>query len=612
MNNHNVSEKNYPMGYAPPQSSMPQQPVSQPVRPVYQQQVRPQQPVMQQPVPQPVRPVYQQPVQSVPQPVRPVYQQPVFRPQPMVRPTPQYTVQAREAAGSMNKALFVFLSVLFGWICSRSLFSFELGVGMTVMGFAFYLIYLPFILFKQKKKFSLFGLLLFIPQTIILASFSFFSDVRVVIVGLIASFVIAAVQTTLIANCTTGVPFSFDLLCDTCITYLALPFINMWTTLTGIFSGKDKNEKKSHLSLKIAIGAAISLPVVLTLVMIFAFADEMFAKWVSRLLSVLNLNPVRITADILFTLIVMLYVMPLIVTLRSGYHKQYNHKESRRFFDPVITATVLFASSVVYLVFVAVQFTYLFAGIGSLPEGLTLAEYSRRGFFELVFVIVITTIVMGAVCMLTKNNQHDKLPVYVKIALLIITVSNGIIIVSAARRLIIYIGSYNLTVSRFNAAVLICLMAIVDIVVALRIIFDRLRVSAVVGTIVAMTVAAYCLFNVDGFVAKYNVDQYLANPVKNRIDIHYMTRDLSVAAVPQLERVMEKAPDQKTKEHAKLAIAYIAQKNNLFPGDNKHLARWTLDRQVAVNIIEKHGITEEMADEYFDRYLYDYSEYDYL
>ena len=364
--------------------------------------------------------------------------------------------------------------------------------------------------------------------------------------------------------------------------------------------------------MKIAIGAAISLPVVLTLVMIFAFADEMFAKWVSRLLSVLNLNPVRITADILFTLIVMLYVMPLIVTLRSGYHKQYNHKESRRFFDPVITATVLFASSVVYLVFVAVQFTYLFAGIGSLPEGLTLAEYSRRGFFELVFVIVITTIVMGAVCMLTKNNQHDRLPVYVKIALLIITVSNGIIIVSAARRLIIYIGGYNLTVSRFNAAVLICLMAIVDIVVALRIIFDRLRVSAVVGTIVAMTVAAYCLFNVDGFVAKYNVDQYLANPVKNRIDIHYMTRDLSVAAVPQLERVMEKAPDQKTKEHAKLAIAYIAQKNNLFPGDNKHLARWTLDRQVAVNIIEKHGITEEMADEYFDRYLYDYTEYDYL
>ena len=57
MNNHNVSEKNYPMGYAPPQSSMPQQPVPQPVRPVYQQQVRPQQPVMQQPVPQPVRPV---------------------------------------------------------------------------------------------------------------------------------------------------------------------------------------------------------------------------------------------------------------------------------------------------------------------------------------------------------------------------------------------------------------------------------------------------------------------------------------------------------------------------------------------------------------------------
>ena len=144
--------------------------MNQPVRPVYQQPARPQTPVMN----QPVRPVYQQPVQSVPQPVRPVYQQPFFVPQPVVRPTQPYTLQAREAISSMNKALFVILSVLFGWICGRSLLSFEYGIGMTALGLSFYLIYLPFIMIKQQKNFSLFGLLLFIPQTIILASLSDF------------------------------------------------------------------------------------------------------------------------------------------------------------------------------------------------------------------------------------------------------------------------------------------------------------------------------------------------------------------------------------------------------------------------------------------------------
>ena len=619
-NNNNVGGRNYPMGYTPPRPAQPQQPVrpqlpvtQQPVRPVYQQpvpqqSVRPQQPATQ----QPLRPVYQQPIQSAPQPVRPVYQQPVQAVQPVVRPTPQYTVQAQQAVGSMNKALFIIFSVLFGWICSRSLFLFDFGIGMTVMGISFYLIYIPFILVKQEKKISLFGWLLFIPQIIILASFSFFSDIRVIIVGLIASFLIAAVQTTLISGCTTGKPFTFELLCDVCINYLALPFMNLLTTIAGVFTGKEKSEKKSKSSIKIAIGAAISLPVVLILIMIFAFADQMFAKWVSDLIKVLNLNPFRITADILFTIVTMLYVMPLIVSLRSGFHKQYIHKESRRFFDPIIISTVLFASSVVYLVFVAVQFTYLFAGIGSLPEELTLAEYSRRGFFELVFVIVVTTIVMGTVCMLTKNNSHDRLPVYVKIAMLIITASNVVIIVSAARRLLIYINAYTLTVARFNAAALITLMAVVDIVVALRIIFDRLKVSAVIGSIVAMTAAAYCIFNVDGFVAKYNVDKYLDNPSKYEIDIDYMAEDLSSAAVPQLERLMNKAPKETDKNHAKLAIANIAYRCDLFESDNRHIFRWTLDRQRAVDIIDNNQITEEMADEYFDKYISTYSGYRYL
>ena len=610
MNNNNVGGKNYPLGYAPPHPVAPQQPV----RPVYQQPVRP---VYQQPVPAPQsvrsqQPVMQQPVQSVPQPVRPVYQQPFPVPQPVVRPTPQFTTHAQEAVGSMNKALFVILSVLFGWICSRSLFSFDLGIGMTVMGISFYLIYLPFILFKQKKSFSLFGWLLFVPQIIILASFTFFSEIRVVIVGLLASFLIAAVQTTLLSNCTTGKPFTFDLICDTCINYLAMPFMNLITTIVGVFSGKDKSEKKNKNSLKIAIGAAISLPVVLILIMIFAIADEMFARWVEKLLMVLNINPLRIAADILFTLVVMLYVMPLVVSLRSGFHKQYNHKESRRFFDPIIISTVLFAASVVYLVFVAVQFTYLFAGTGSLPDGLTLAEYSRRGFFELVFVIVVTTIVIASVCMLTKNNQHDRLPIYVKIALLIISASNVIIIISAARRLLIYINAYNLTVSRFNAAVLIALMAVIDLVIALRIIFDRLKVSVVVGTIIVMTAAAYCIFNVDGFVAKYNVDKYLENPTQYRIDIDYIAKDLSSAAVPQLERLMNTAHENTTRNHAKLAIANIANRFDLFEGDNKHIARWTLDRQIAINIMDKYEITEEMADEYFDKYISTYSSYRYL
>ena len=373
--------------------------------------------------------------------------------------------------------------------------------------------------------------------------------------------------------------------------------MNLGLTLKAVFSSKDKS-KKNGTGRKIALGAAIAIPVVFILIMLFAFADEMFARWVRNILTWLNINPLRVIADIFLTVIVMLYVMPLVVTLRAGYHKESSDKQSRRFFDPIITSTVLFAASVVYLVFVAVQFTYLFAGIGRLPDGLTIAEYSRRGFFELVFVIVVTTIVIAVVCMLTRNNKNGVLPPYVKAALLLITASNAVIIVSAARRLLIYIGAFNLTASRFNAAVLIMLMAVADIVVALRILFDRLRVSAVMGSVLALTAAFYCIVNVDGFVAKYNVDHYLADPQTYKIDVNYLAEDLSVAAIPQLERLMKEAPEENVRQKAKLGIAYSAGRHDLFTGDERKLARWTVDRQRAVNIIEKNNITTKMERDY--------------
>lgn len=142
---------------------------------MYQQQPAPQQPV-QQPYRPPVNQAYgQQPVASAPQPVRPVYQQPIVPNQTRQRQKSQYTILAQNAVGSMNKAVFVILSVVFGWICSRSIFSMEFGIGLATAGLLFYLIYIPFIIFKQGKKFSLAGWLLFIPQIIILASFAFFS-----------------------------------------------------------------------------------------------------------------------------------------------------------------------------------------------------------------------------------------------------------------------------------------------------------------------------------------------------------------------------------------------------------------------------------------------------
>lgn len=574
------------------------------------------------------QPNYQQPPQQHP------YQQPTYQPPyqgayyggymppnyntgyPKKQP---YAEAADNALGSMKIAPFVLVSVIFGLLFSRSFFSGETGIGMTISGAAFYVLFCPFIL-SRNKKMPLSAWLLLIPEAAIFLSFSLYSGVGYTFISLMAVFAIAMCQTTLMAGCTTGRPFSLALISDVCSSYLAYPFMNMGRTCSAIFSNKktkNPGEKKDmSAGNKIIIGLVISIPVVLVLLCIFASADKMFAKTIGNIIEVLNISLGQIIRDIFFTVITMLYIMPLVVTLRAGYAPSKDKKthdiNANRPMDAIIVTTVLFAAALIYLLFVAVQFRYLFFVGGNLPEGTSYAEYCRSGFFELVFVIALTTLVIALTCMFTRHNANDRLPIYTKAALLLITLFDFIMIISASLRVYIYIEEYNMTISRLNAAILIVFMAICLVFTALKIVFEKLKVSAFVGGAAAIMLAVYSLADIDGFVAKYNVDQYFASSCKEEIDMDYLS-ELSVAAVPQLERLMTSdTTDSITKTKARTAIADIVGIADLFDGDNKHLARWSLDRQRAMNIVEKHSITEyDTSWNYRYDYDYDYDDYDY-
>lgn len=527
---------------------------------------------------------------------------------------------AESTLGEMNIPLFLIFSVVFGWVCARTIMIGSIGAGMTLMGILFYALFLPFILHKQHKKIPLSAWLLFIPQIAALGAFALWESPVNKAAALIVSFIIVTVQTTLIAGCTEGKPFSFELVSDVCMTYLAYPFLNLAQTVKTIFGfGKPKDgAKKNSAAAKVGVGLLISIPVVIILIIMLSHADEMFAMWVQKIIEVLNISFSRILADVLLTFIVMLYVMPLVVTLRSGYRPEHVEKAFKRMLDPIVTSTVLFSASVIYLVFVAVQFRYLFATAGSLPDGFTYAEYCRRGFFELVLVTGATALIVALVCMLTRHNDKDKLPAYTKAALLIITVCAGVMTVSAISRLVIYVRVYGMTVSRFNAGVIIGLLALCVVVTALKILFEKLRVSAIIGTALIVVGAAYAVCNVDGLVARYNIDRYLAGG-NGRLDIGYIKYDLSLSALPELDRMAEIATKSGDKEMAKQAIRDIVEYKELRDGFESVPAKWTLSRYLARSVMDKYGVRYQDGQEYRDsyddywnyRYGYDYYGDDY-
>ena len=112
--------------------------------------------------------------------------------------------------------------------------------------------------------------------------------------------------------------------------------------------------------------------------------------------------------------------------------------------DATIVVTVLVMVNAVYILFCAIQFTYLFGGeavIRSIPD-YTYAEYARRGFSELIVVTVINLSILLIGLRVTKNDgKLDRLVLALRCLLVLCTV---IMLYSATPEIEVVRGSVRL------------------------------------------------------------------------------------------------------------------------------------------------------------------------
>jgi hypothetical protein len=199
---------------------------------------------------------------------------------------------------------------------------------------------------------------------------------------------------------------------------------------------------------------------------------------------------------------------------------------------PVVVALVLLDA--VYLIFCAIQFAYLFGGAETAAMLGGYAEYARSGFFQLVAVAAINICVVLCAAEIKTEGGGRKAVCVLGMLLIALTL---VILVSAARRMGLYISVYGLSYLRaltlfamFNIAV--CLAAAG--IKLLRPSFGFFRVFYVCA------VASWVIFsmsNICARIADYNVDAYLDGRVE-QMDAEYLT-NLSSDAKPALQRLDE-------------------------------------------------------------------------
>jgi hypothetical protein len=189
----------------------------------------------------------------------------------------------------------------------------------------------------------------------------------------------------------------------------------------------------------------------------------------------------------------------------------------------------------VYVVFFISQWKYYISGFtGVLPEEFSYAEYAREGFFQLCTVAFINLAVIIAISVFMRRKT-EKAPMLLRVLTIVYSVFTLVLISTALAKMFMYIESYGLTQKRVYSTAMMIVLAVIFVLLTVKQFVPKICVGAVSLAASIVLFAVLSLGNLDGMIAKYNVDRYMDGSLPT-VDIEAM-ENLGDAAVPELVRL---------------------------------------------------------------------------
>jgi hypothetical protein len=316
------------------------------------------------------------------------------------------------------------------------------------------------------------------------------------------------------------------------VPFLPLQFFEPMTRTLGEIITTHKVIRTKPLTGQIIKGIAITLPVLVVFVLLFASADLIVQKYVSE---VFNFQ----IDDELIARLILITVATL--GLIGGYSYMFNDPKAeetpaeapQKAFIGQVESTILFGSvNVLFFAFILVQLAYLFGGQANISAlGFTYADYARKGFFELVAVAIVAFGLLWSAEKYVEriNRGHSALFKVLSVALVLQVL---LIIASAFRRLYLYEQAYGFTTLRLYSHAFTILLAVIFLILAYKIIRSASNKTFAFPAFLAIIgfLATLNAINPDAFIARQNLDRYRDT---GKIDTEYLG-ELSADAVPVL------------------------------------------------------------------------------
>ncbi len=360
------------------------------------------------------------------------------------------------------------------------------------------------------------------------------------------------------------------------LDFLRALFVLPSTSLEHIFHAvaATRNKKGGGVLLKVLLGLAVTLIPTLVIASQLSY-DADFAAVLDRLFTFEPLQIFSHIGSLLFGIPIGMYLYSLYIATadREGKDKltvsAYRHALTKLRIAPTATAvTAAVPILALYALFFVTQWKYYLSAFGgSLPAGITYADYAREGFFQLCTVSVINLVIIAALTLLLRR-QTAAPPRVLRILSLLFAIFTLILIATALSKMVLYIRIYGLTPKRVYATWGMVVLAAIFVLVIIKQFVRRLQLVALAMTVTVTLFTLLSLSGIDSLIASYNVDRYI-NGTLPTVDVEAF-EELGEAAVPAVVRLAEHLDRQQGTEIAAVTPETLIDKVGLY----QEVAEW--------------------------------------
>lgn len=317
--------------------------------------------------------------------------------------------------------------------------------------------------------------------------------------------------------------------------YILIPFSFFSNARKGMDTIKELHDaksiiKKHHRLKEVVWGVSITLPILLILILLLASADPIFGSYVD---SVFSFDLGTIPQRLVFIGFIWLVLAGSTWYMRKGPQQIEKEQRVSGTLGIVESGIFLGAVNVLFFVFLAIQFKYLFGSATDLSEfNVTFAEYAREGFFQLLVVASLVFVSLYSF----HSRFHEKSQAYYHMfngGAAVLIAQTMIIMASASKRLSLYEMEFGFTTMRLYSHVFVVFLACVFGWLLFKMILKLSLQKFALGcfTLVCGFLLFMNILNPDQFITKKNIARY---DDTGRFDFGYHMNGLSADALPVL------------------------------------------------------------------------------